>query len=353
MRNLKVRFGFVQRSKNQSAQNRVSYQRYRFVQRGLQVKTFSQPGERLIHSSLLLPIKAPQWAKHETVLWQRVSDAENRRGSVEARTLDVSLPRALPVDASVQSMQALAQWFANLDICVQLDVHVSLALDGLQNPHAHFLIGTRALGSTGFSAEKSQRLELCFRQERGRWLRRHIVNIVNQFAIQAVGHKLVQAGPKLLVLRPEPRLPRWAVKTELGKEFLHDRCHIHLIDEFRIKEAGIRKAIDGLTDEIGDLDWWISGYLGQLPTYEQRVNRALDPHRNTQDFSSENRISGINRGPEADEPNGYGYQQADSDIKLDNDVDPQNEIDPSYDEEDCGYDGGDDYRTEMEDPDTF
>lgn len=239
MKNLGVRFGFVQRSKNQSAQNRASYQRYRFVQRGLEIKTYSHPNERRIHSSLLLPMNAPKWAKDEKMLWERVSEAETRRDSVEARTLDVSLPRGLPTGASIEAMEALAQWFANFGICVQLDIHDCPALDGLQNPHAHFLIGTRALGPKGFSAEKSQRLEFCFRQERGRWIRRHIANIVNEFAVQAIGHKLVQVGPESLELRPEPRLPRWAVKTGLGKEFLRDRRHIALIDEFKTKEAGI------------------------------------------------------------------------------------------------------------------
>jgi hypothetical protein len=110
----------------------------------------------------------------------------------------------------------------------------------------------------------------------------------------------VQAGPKLLVLRPEPRLPRWAVKTELGKEFLHDRCHIHLIDEFKIKEAGIQKAIDGLTDEIGDVDWWISGYPGQLPTDGQRVKTSLESQRNTKNLSSEKPDGDFNQRLEAD-----------------------------------------------------
>jgi hypothetical protein len=131
----------------------------------------------------------------------------------------LSLPRALPVDVSVQSMQALAQWFANFDICVQLDVHVSLALDGLENPHAHFLIGTRALTSAGLSSEKSQRLESCFQQDRGRWLRRLIADIIIGFALQIIGNAVVQVAPERLQHRPEPRLARWRSKTALGQEF--------------------------------------------------------------------------------------------------------------------------------------
>lgn len=108
-----------------------------------------------------------------------------------------------------------------------------------------------------------------------------------------------------------------------------------------------------LTDEIGDLDWWISGYLDQLPTSEQIVKRSLEPLTSMESLSGENSLSFSNQMLGADYPDAFDDLQSDSEIEFDDDTDLRNENDSDFDEHDPGYDANDDYGPEIDEPDPY
>jgi MobA/MobL family len=260
-----ARFGFVQRSRGQSASARSSYQRDRFIA-DVTTQLFFQEGERHVFGGLFLPDMAPSWANDPVQLWSRASAAERRRDAVEARTVDVALPRELPAQGAIVAMSNLAKWFRDLGLCVQLDLHDGAALDGGRNPHAHLMIATRVLSYTGFENRKSDALEQAFRRDRGRWLHQHIANIINKLGQETLKRDVVYSGPSMKLTRPEPRLPRWQAKSQHGREFLYLHRLLPRLDELEAMERRLQTEIEDIAEAIGDIDWYVSGYLGRLQT---------------------------------------------------------------------------------------
>jgi hypothetical protein len=268
MRNVGVRFGFVQRIKGQTAGGRSTYQTFGFVG-GSTPKVYSGPSNRHVFHGLFLPATAPSWARDKRNLWDQASAAERRMDAVEGRTLEVSLPRALPQEAAIEAMEKLALWFAELGVAVQLDVHDSPANDGERNPHAHFLISTREMSERGFEPKKSKVLNDVFGTRKGRWMHEQVASIINSAALKRIGQEVVYSGPGPRMGLPEPRLPRWAAKTAEGKRFLTLNREVKNLPALYDLVDRAEKAVFEIADTIGDLDWWVSGYLGRLPSHKQ------------------------------------------------------------------------------------
>lgn len=112
--------------------------------------------KRYIHDTFILtPADAPAWAADRGVLWNRAEAAERRRDASLWRELEVSLPRDLEPKAYRPLLeQALAPYVAAglaCDVCV----HCPPAADGGEQPHAHVMLTTRALGPDGFGVKKN------------------------------------------------------------------------------------------------------------------------------------------------------------------------------------------------------
>jgi MobA/MobL family len=328
MRAVGVRFGFVQRSRGQCATARSSYQRDRFIV-GRTTQVFIRHDEEHLFGAVFLPEDAPAWASEPVTLWQGASAAERRRDAVEARTLEVSLPRELPTQNAIAAMSDLAAWFRDLGLCVQLDLHDGEALDGGRNPHAHLMISTRSLTSTGFENRKSEALEQAFRRDRGRWLRQHISNVINKAGRETLKQDVVYSGPLAKLTPPEPRLPRWQAKSWRGCEFLYMHRLLPRLDELVVMEQRLQNEIDNIAEAVGDIDWFVSGYLGHLrPAWESDADfrmRTVTLSTKKANFHDEGRLSWNSEddGFESD----IELEQRDE-LDSDRDVEPPHEVEP-------------------------
>lgn len=122
----------------------------------------------IVDAFVLAPSGAPAWATDRAALWNAAEAGEKRKDASLWRELEVSLPRDLPPEAYRPLLErALAPYVAAglaCDVCV----HCPPAADGGDQPHAHVMIVTRALGPEGFAAKKSADLVNILDGEKGR-----------------------------------------------------------------------------------------------------------------------------------------------------------------------------------------
>lgn len=177
-----VSFGAVSRARGGSALLRSQYQAEVGIARSaISDRRRAESAAQFGHW-LLLPDDAPEWAADRIVLWTKAARAEKRYDAQEARFLDVTWPRQLPLSAIGEAVELLFGRFRHDGLAVQVDLHTEEARDGLPNPHLHALIATRILGRGGFSARKHRELSDWFHSAGGRAARWHVADVLNGLA---------------------------------------------------------------------------------------------------------------------------------------------------------------------------
>lgn len=119
----------------------------------------------VIHSEIVIPDQAPEWAHDRALLWNAVEQAEKRKNSTVAREWEVAIPYGLSQEQAADLVREYAQEIvARHGIAVDFAIHQDnpKAWDGSEKGakglHAHILGSTRRLGRDGFT-EKSRELD--------------------------------------------------------------------------------------------------------------------------------------------------------------------------------------------------
>ena len=95
-------------------------------------------------AAIVAPEGSPRWAFDRSQLWNRAEATERRRDAQVAREINLALPRELNPEAA----RALALRFASEQFAARgMVADVACHHLGGSNPHAHFLLTTRALGT--------------------------------------------------------------------------------------------------------------------------------------------------------------------------------------------------------------
>lgn len=100
----------------------------------------------VVHSEIVLPVGAPEWARDRSALWNAAEQAEVRKNSTVAREFEI----ALPSDLSEAGRLALAVDFAKEIVArhgcaVDVAIHEPGREGDTRNHHAHLLLSTRKL----------------------------------------------------------------------------------------------------------------------------------------------------------------------------------------------------------------
>lgn len=119
--------------------------------------TFKFTGKRdLIHSEIIAPHDAPEWAKERGQLWNRVEAAEKRKDATTARELTLALPCELNRADQIAVVRSfVGEQIASRGLIADVAIHEPDRIDGTgKQPHVHVLISTRALDNGAFAAKK-------------------------------------------------------------------------------------------------------------------------------------------------------------------------------------------------------
>lgn len=104
---------------------------------------------------ILAPADAPAWACDRAALWNAVEAAEKRKDARLAREAEMMIPRELsPGRREVLVRDFVRREFVSRGMVADVSIHCPTAADGHDQPHAHVLLTTRAIGPDGFGAKR-------------------------------------------------------------------------------------------------------------------------------------------------------------------------------------------------------
>ena len=102
---------------------------------------------------------APEWARQRGRLWNEAERAENRRNSVTAREILVSLPHELDEVQRIEMTRAFAAGLVKrYGVAVDVAIHQPDRKGDQRNHHAHLMMTTRRVNAQGLG-EKTRELD--------------------------------------------------------------------------------------------------------------------------------------------------------------------------------------------------
>ena len=105
----------------------------------------------VLHSDVIAPEDAPEWATDRASLWNAVEAKEKRKDSRLARDVRVSLPRELTLDQQRELVEGyVRETFVSQGMVADINIHSGRASDGKQNPHAHIMLTVRGVSADGW-----------------------------------------------------------------------------------------------------------------------------------------------------------------------------------------------------------
>jgi ATP-dependent exoDNAse (exonuclease V) alpha subunit len=116
----------------------------------------------VIHKEILAPenIPVPEWVFDRQTLWNVVERSEKRVDAQLAREVEITLPRELTKEQSIDLVRTFVRdKFVSHGMVADIGIHRPSASDGEEQPHAHVLLTMRRLDSTsetGFSSLKER-----------------------------------------------------------------------------------------------------------------------------------------------------------------------------------------------------
>ena len=159
----------------------------------------------VLHSEIVLPVGAGEWATDRARLWNAAELAETRRNSTVAREFEVALPSELSASQRTELTRALAREIAARHRCaVDLSIHRPDREGDHRNHHAHVLCTTRRLEGAHLT-EKTRELDDLKTGEVTRW-RGRWAELVNDH-LHRHGHA-ARVDHRSLEAQGEERIPQ-------------------------------------------------------------------------------------------------------------------------------------------------
>lgn len=101
----------------------------------------------VVFTHIMLPAGAPAWMADRAKLWNVVEAAERRKDARLAKEIECAIPRELPRPDWAALICAFAAAFVARGHAVDLAIHDD---PEHKNPHAHLMLATRSVSSSGF-----------------------------------------------------------------------------------------------------------------------------------------------------------------------------------------------------------
>ncbi len=150
----------ISRGKGRSVTGAVSYICGRTLRDSYTGKTYYNHRKDVVWQKIFLPSNAPQEFQDIQYLCDKIDQAEMRWDARTARQFIGSLPNELPPGELVRIIHEFIESnFLSYDLCAIAAIHRGCNRDdpSKNNPHAHIVVPTRAVGPDGFSPRKDRK----------------------------------------------------------------------------------------------------------------------------------------------------------------------------------------------------
>lgn len=198
------RFGVVQRSQGQTATGRSDYQRCR--------GEYAAKASEHAGGWMMLPEGAPEWACDPDRLWRQCEAVERRGDAQVARTIELTIPRAVPAHLHRQFVEWCLAPLVTLGMAAQVDLHHERTADGMGwNDHAHAMLTMRRFDGDKFSKTKERAWNTAFTTNDSRDMREQFAARMNEFFAASGIEARVDARSyeaRGLPVPPAPEVPK-------------------------------------------------------------------------------------------------------------------------------------------------
>ena len=145
----------ISRSKGRSATAASAYraaERVRDLRTG-EVHDYTRK-DGVLHSEILAPEHAPDWARDRSSLWNAVEAVERRKDAQVSREVRVALPSELTPEQNRDLVRGFVQaQFVARGMVADIALHAPGREGDQRNHHAHIMLTTREIGPDGFGAK--------------------------------------------------------------------------------------------------------------------------------------------------------------------------------------------------------
>lgn len=107
----------------------------------------------VVHSEILLPANAPEWANDRSKLWNEVEGIEKSSKAQLAREIEVGLPKELNREQQIELCRDYSKEFSKNGMVADYSIHDK----GDGNPHAHIMLTMRPFDENGNWGAKSKK----------------------------------------------------------------------------------------------------------------------------------------------------------------------------------------------------
>lgn len=138
----------ISRRDGRSAVAAAAYRAGEILANDAEEKDSAFGGRRdVVFTEIRFPDSAPGWTADRAKLWNAVEAAEKRKDARLAKEIEFALPRELDRAGWIDVVRRMADRYVTLGHIVDVAIHE----DGRgNNPHAHLMLTTRAVGADGF-----------------------------------------------------------------------------------------------------------------------------------------------------------------------------------------------------------
>ncbi len=238
------------RSDGSTATSAIAYRSGERIRDERTGKTFDHSHRQdVLHKEIVIPAKLADadmsWARERAALWNAVEASETRKNARVAREYLVSLPAELSREQQVGLTRGFSQELADRHGFV-VDFAVHAPRNDPRNFHAHLLVSTREIHTTGFGAKTGMELSDRDRQLRGlepffkevvhtreRWAAMTNEALAAAQSPVRVDHRSLEAQG--IDREPQPTLPRAVYEMERRGE--RTVVGERLREEFRARVA--------------------------------------------------------------------------------------------------------------------
>lgn len=155
-----LRAKVIQRSAGQSAVKSAAYRHGERLYDDRLERSFSYRKPDVVHSEIIAPEGAADWAFSRYELWNRAERAETRINSQPAREIELTLPVELSRDQQVALVRSfISDFYVAKGMVADIALHETTDTMGRPQPHAHVMLTMRRLDHTtmsGFARAKAR-----------------------------------------------------------------------------------------------------------------------------------------------------------------------------------------------------
>lgn len=163
----------------------------------------------IVHTEIIAPQNAPEWAYSRSSLWNRVEQAEKRKDSQLAREIEISLPRELSPRQRVGLVRSFVwEQFVSKGMIADIAIHCPKASDGKDQPHAHIMLTLRPLkpdGSGFGNKERAWNEHALLERWREQWATAANQALEDASSRERIDHRTLQAQG--IPRAPLPHMP--------------------------------------------------------------------------------------------------------------------------------------------------